>query len=1079
MSDRRQAAHARIVAFSFALLLSGIAFSQTASAQSWSLYDGGSASYGLKPATNSTAEQFFFEMEITTGSGTSSHTSGRLNLLMDTGSTGIVINASKLTDDYDKLTGDPGWAFYNSSGLLVTGKLTQTTVTYVDTVSGKPVTAQVQVLAVPKDGRHCLHYGDNPCSETGEIAMMGVGFGRNTLGTGSPDPNASNVVDTLLNAPTTAQSFNPLVNIVPGDGSAINQGYIIKWAGSSGKIRNDVQVEVGLTSSNTQNFAYGKLASETDPNTGATNWGQAPMAVTVASGSDTVGPQSGILLADTGVTDSFIHVPGQPSGTIANGSTVTVQVLDAGDYVSYSYAVGTDCSSISSGCNPLAPAGVSWVGASATDRGEGYVNTGINFYNGFYYLFDAENGYVGVANSGRGGSNVVVTPVISAIGQIDFDEDFTTTLPVFLRADSAIAAATTATFNNAITGPGGLTLNGTGLVTLSGTNTYSGPTTVQSGSFAVTQSLASAVTVQSGASFDLSGALSVSGATAPLVTVDTGATFTLSGTVDGAVSSAGSTTISTAGTITGDVSNAGTMVNNGTVDGTLTTSGRLSGSGSSGHLVVSEGGTLATGNSIGTMTVGGTYTFGPGAVREVEVASSGAIDLLDVKGTATLNGGTIEVLAEDGLVPVLGDSYVFLTAAGGIAGTHATLNGGLFPDALYPFLTTALAYSNTDAALVVARSGLSFADAASTPNQAAVGAALDQFAPGSALDLSLTHLTQNQYDLAADQLSGQIYASTLTALQNDAGVIRDTIRTRLNAAFDEMDNAPMIASNGTSSARLPGLTASAWISAYGNWGTTDATGNTAKLSTSLAGTLAGVDASIGQVGRVGLAAGYGWSRFKTPDLAASGDAGSTTIAAYGGADFGLLRTSLGATWAWHDLSTDRIVSFPGYSASESTDYSATTGQVFAEGAADLGFAPVDMEAFAGLAFVQTSTDDFSEGSDLTALSGSGDTQSNTLTTLGVRLAKTFPLAGGFVRPHATIGWQHAFGDVDLEATMNFTQSGPSFTVAGAPIARDAAVLGAGVDFKVADRATLSLVYNGRIGSDVSENSASGAFSFTF
>jgi autotransporter-associated beta strand protein len=1028
-------------------------WSLPAAAQSWSLYDTGGASYAIDPV-NQAQDRFRYDISVAPG-GASAR--GPVTVEMDTGSTGIVVSASLITDDVASLTGPAGWAFYNSSGLLVTGVLVQSDVTY-KTVGGGTITANVPVLAVT--GRHCLGVGDNAphCSETGLITMMGVGFGRNTLGQdpgagistqgSSTDPSVrASLARSLLEAATTSLAYNPLVHIVPRGDATINQGYIIR----------DGRIEVGLTASNTGSFAYGKLAQTTAAD-GTGNWSQTPMAVSVGSGAT---PSSGVLLADTGVTDGFVHVPGgTQSGAVPSGTIVTVQVLDAGNLVTYSFAVGSHCADVAKpvACNPQAPDGISFVSGSRTTS---FLNTSIYFYQGFAYLFDPTNGYVGVANSMKAGTSVVVTPVISASGQIDFDDPFTTDMPVFLRNASMIAAADTAIFNAALTGPGSLTLNGAGTVTLNGANSYSGHTTVESGTLSVTRSLASAVTVQGSATFDLSGTLAVSGATAPVVTVDSGGFFDLSGSV------------------TGDVSNGGTFTNNGTVTGTVTTTGRVQGAGSVTDLVVANGGTLATGNSVGTMRVTGNYLFGPGATREVEVGADGSIDLLDVGGVATLAGGTVVAVENPALVPVLGNAYVFLTADGGISGTHDTLVGGLFPDATYPFLTTGLAYAANDAALVVVRSGVSYESAGVTDNQKSVGAALDTFVPGSALDLPLTHLTVAQYDLAADQLSGQIHASALTTLQNDAAVVRDTIQTRLGAAFAEMEGGPAFASNGASAARLPGLTASAWISAYGNWGDTDASFNASELTTSLAGTLGGIDASIHDWGRVGLAAGYGSSRFKSADLGTSGTAGSTTVAAYGGADLGLIRASLGGTWSWHDVETDRVVSFPGYYEADDADYSATTGQVFGEGAVDLGVAPVDLEAFAGLAFVSTTTASFDEGTGLAALSGSGDTQSNTLSTLGVRIAKLYPMGGGWVRPHATIGWQHAFGDVEPEADLTFSQSGAAFTVIGAPIARDAAVLGVGLDVSAFDTAEFSVRYDGRVGSGTQEHSASGHLSFTF
>ncbi|WP_246707923.1 autotransporter domain-containing protein [Ensifer oleiphilus] len=47
--------------------------------------------------------------------------------------------------------------------------------------------------------------------------------------------------------------------------------------------------------------------------------------------------------------------------------------------------------------------------------------------------------------------------------------------------------------------------------------------------------------------------------------------------------------------------------------------------------------------------------------------------------------------------------------------------------------------------------------------------------------------------------------------------------------------------------------------------------------------------------------------------------------------------------------------------------------------------------------------------------------------------------------------------------------GDAFSVAGAPIARDAAIVEAGVDFNIAPSATLDVNYCGQIGSGVSDH----------
>ena len=63
---------------------------------------------------------------------------------------------------------------------------------------------------------------------------------------------------------------------------------------------------------------------------------------------------------------------------------------------------------------------------------------------------------------------------------------------------------------------------------------------------------------------------------------------------------------------------------------------------------VVNGGTIAAGNSIGTLSITGPLTFDAGSTLEVEVDPAGQADLVDVTGTATINGGTVSVLAGTG-----------------------------------------------------------------------------------------------------------------------------------------------------------------------------------------------------------------------------------------------------------------------------------------------------------------------------------------------------------------------------------------------------------------------------------------------
>ncbi|MGO4832235.1 autotransporter domain-containing protein, partial [Rhizobiaceae sp. 2RAB30] len=67
-----------------------------------------------------------------------------------------------------------------------------------------------------------------------------------------------------------------------------------------------------------------------------------------------------------------------------------------------------------------------------------------------------------------------------------------------------------------------------------------------------------------------------------------------------------------------------------------------------------------------------------------------------------------------------------------------------------------------------------------------------------------------------------------------------------------------------------------------------------------------------------------------------------------------------------------------------------------------------------------------------------------------------------------LGWRHAFGDVNPETGLAFA-GGAAFAVQGAPIARDAAVIEAGLDTSLTDKATFGLTYQGQLASDGQEH----------
>lgn len=218
------------------------------------------------------------------------------------------------------------------------------------------------------------------------------------------------------------------------------------------------------------------------------------------------------------------------------------------------------------------------------------------------------------------------------------------------------------TLSNALTGAGALVKSGSGDLTVTA-NALTGGTTISAGRLLAT----------GGATGIGSGAVAVSSGAELVYTAPANSTF--SNAISGAGTlrklGAGQLLFGNPFTIGALAVDAGSVRLNATLTGnaSVATGARMDGTGRViGNLT--NNGTIAPGNSIGTLNVQGNYVHNAGSVLEIEFDGAGGIDLLAVTGTATLNGGTLRFISTTGAE---GSGGTFLTAGGGVTGTFATV----------------------------------------------------------------------------------------------------------------------------------------------------------------------------------------------------------------------------------------------------------------------------------------------------------------------------------------------------------------------------------------------------------------------
>ena len=576
------------------------------------------------------------------------------------------------------------------------------------------------------------------------------------------------------------------------------------------------------------------------------------------------------------------------------------------------------------------------------------------------------------------------------------------------------------------------------------------------------------------------------------VAIAESASFALNQTADaafaGVISGAGQFRKSGAGelALTGDSSGfagattveAGTLAVNGVLGGTLNVlgAGRLQGSGKVGAATIN--GTIAPGNSIGTLNVAGDIAFNTGSIYEVEVNAAGQSDKILASGAATIKGGTVKVLAGAGdYAPQT--RYAILTAGGGLAANSAF--SGVTSN--LAFLDPSLSYDANNVWLTMTRNNIDFKAVGVAPNQVAAGGGVESLGFGNPIYHAALNLSAPQARDAFDQLSGDIHASAKTTMIEDGRFVRSAVNDRLRAAFDGVG-----ASQGAVATYVGGQPVAVaanterlavWGQGFGSWGHADGDGNAARLGRSTAGFFIGADAPVFAGWRLGATAGYSRTDFDVKDRRASGWSDNYHVGLYGGATWGDLALRSGAAYAWHDVAANRSVAFPGLGDRLRGDYDASTAQVFGELGYRIRARNLAFEPFANLAYVSLHADGFAEAGGAAALTSAASTTDTTFATVGLRNSTTFELNGTTLTAKGALGWRHAFGDVTPLSTMRFASGGDAFAVGGVPLARNAATVEAGLDYALSPNAALGVTYGGQFGSGLSDQSARVSFNVQF
>jgi outer membrane autotransporter protein len=439
--------------------------------------------------------------------------------------------------------------------------------------------------------------------------------------------------------------------------------------------------------------------------------------------------------------------------------------------------------------------------------------------------------------------------------------------------------------------------------------------------------------------------------------------------------------------------------------------------------------------------------FANGSTLTVDIAGATGADSFRTTGAVAIEAGSrLQAVAAQPLV--LHGKHVVVQADGGLTGQFA------FEDQLLTaFAGLRDGYTATTAFLEFAQLK-ALASAGLTPNQKAAAAGADSLPDGNPVKDALLLLpTDAAAQAAFDQLSGEIHPSARNAMVEDSRLVR-------NAVLDHL-------ADGETGGAL-------WGRLFSTSGVSDGDYNAAELDRDTKGGVIGLDRSVGPV-TIGVAAGWTDTKLRVDRRDSSGSIEGLHGMVYAGARFGGFGLRGGVGYARTSTETTRRIAFQGLSASPTADYDGSVLQGFVEAGYRVPLGGGHVEPFVGLTAIRAKTDAFTEASGPAALSGAAISEKTMASTLGARFetsrAGPFSLRG-------TVGWRHGWGDLEPVGRHAFA-GGTPFTVLGTAGSGDAGVFNAEARFRLSSSATLSVGYDGVLGSGTADHAITGGLKIVF
>jgi outer membrane autotransporter protein len=274
----------------------------------------------------------------------------------------------------------------------------------------------------------------------------------------------------------------------------------------------------------------------------------------------------------------------------------------------------------------------------------------------------------------------------------------------------------------------------------------------------------------------------------------------------------------------------------------------------------------------------------------------------------------------------------------------------------------------------------------------------------------------------------------------------------------------------------PGNRWGVFVTGIGEFTDVDSTDNASGYDLSTGGVTFGVDYRLSPNFAIGMMGGYAHTN---GDLAEGGnlDVDGGKIGLYATAFSGGFYVNGAATGGLNDYDTRRTALLG--TASGDTEGHEFTGLI--AGGYDWKKGNLTVGPIASFQYTYVDFDGFTEHGSLAPLTFNDQSADSSRTALGAKASYDWNMGRVLVKPEIRAAWQHEFGDTDYSIVSRFANgAGNSFTVTGPAIGRDSLLLGAGAAVLFNDRVSAYAYYDGELArTNYSSHNVSGGVRITF